>query len=620
MRQRILLISSLQNSTPFKRVRISREHNNDVDDEQVTVTVTLSTASAGSLSTGGGSVYNASTGIWFLSATSVTDANTALAQMNFTPSANYDLDATAEVVVEDADGLVSSGTITFDVDPVNDTPSGTNLTQTVTYTEDDTSADLTDIVSEVDTIQASLDDGTSETVSVAITLSDLTAGSFSVDSGSGESFSAGVWSISNVSTTLANAALADIAFLPTANYDVDTTAEVVVTDADGASINENNTLTNDPVNDIPSATNLDQTLTYTEGDPSVAIDDIVITEVDTIQASLDDGNPETVTVTVTLSDETTGALSTTEGGSFDSATGIWSITSTSMTTINTALADMAFIPTTNNDLDITADVVVEDADGLAIEGTLTINVTPVNDAPTATNLTQSLSFTEDDASMDIDDIVISEVDTWVSTLDDGTLEQITATLTISDASAGSLSTRNSGSESYNASTEIWTIVATTVSDVNDALADVQYLPATDWEYDFTISVSLEDSGSENLSGTISVSATPVNDAPYFSSDLTDLTSIQKTIRQTIGDQLLDIVGDSIADVDNGAVEGVIVYNPQGNGTWQYSTDQSSWTNVSDSISGGKVLHLVLTNYLRYVHLMKTMVKPQQFLYKLGTNM
>ena len=35
------------------------------------------------------------------------------------------------------------------------------------------------------------------------------------------------------------------------------------------------------------------------------------------------------------------------------------------------------------------------------------------------------------------------------------------------------------------STGIWTIVATTVSDVNDALAEVQYIPATDWEYDFT---------------------------------------------------------------------------------------------------------------------------------------
>ena len=108
-----------------------------------------------------------------------------------------------------------------------------------------------------------------------------------------------------------------------------------------------------------------------------------------------------------------------------------------MSEINTALADMAFEPTTNNDLDITASVVVEDYDGESVDGTLTINVTAVNDAPSATNLTQSLSFTEDDASMDIDDIIVTEVDTYVSSLDDGTLEQITATLTVSDTSAGS---------------------------------------------------------------------------------------------------------------------------------------------------------------------------------------
>ena len=186
--------------------------------------------------------------------------------------------------------------------------------------------------------------------------------------------------------------LLPLTFLPSANYDVDATAAVVVTDADGDTVSGTVTLTNNPVNDTPSATNLDQTLTYTEGDSSVTIDDIVVSEVDTIIASLDDGNPETVTVTVTLSDATTGSLTTAEGGSFDSSTGIWTITSTSMSEINTALADMAFEPTTNNDLDITASVVVEDYDGESVEGTLTINVTAINDAPSAINLTQSLSF------------------------------------------------------------------------------------------------------------------------------------------------------------------------------------------------------------------------------------
>ena len=82
-----------------------------------------------------------------------------------------------------------------------------------------------------------------------------------------------------------------------------------------------------------TATNTDQTLTYTEGDSSVAVDDIVITEVDTIIATdsdttSTDTTAENVTVTVTLSDSgAAGALTADsgEGESYDSSTGVWSI-------------------------------------------------------------------------------------------------------------------------------------------------------------------------------------------------------------------------------------------------------------------------------------------------------
>ena len=53
------------------------------------------------------------------------------------------------------------------------------------------------------------------------------------------------------------------------------------------------------------------------------------------------------------------------------------------------MAAMAFEPSTNQDVDITADVSITDADGEEITGTLTFDVTPVNDAPTATNTTQT---------------------------------------------------------------------------------------------------------------------------------------------------------------------------------------------------------------------------------------
>ena len=51
---------------------------------------------------------------------------------------------------------------------------------------------------------------------------------------------------------------------------------------------------------------------------------------------------------------------------------------------------------------------ITDADGDEATGTLTFDVTPTNDAPTATNMTQTLTYTEGVASVDIDDIVITE--------------------------------------------------------------------------------------------------------------------------------------------------------------------------------------------------------------------
>ena len=75
-----------------------------------------------------------STGEWYLA--HVTDANTNISQMDFTPASNYDLDAATLFV--NIRMVLHDGAITFDVTPVNDTPTAA-YTHTVTYTEDDSS-------------------------------------------------------------------------------------------------------------------------------------------------------------------------------------------------------------------------------------------------------------------------------------------------------------------------------------------------------------------------------------------------------------------------------------------------------------------------------------------------
>ena len=108
---------------------------------------------------------------------------------------NYDLDTAIGISIVDADGLSASGTIILDVTPVNEAPTAVNIDQTLTFNEDASATTLaTIVISENDTIKSSSDsttasdDTTPETVTVTIALSDSSAGSFSADTGSGESF------------------------------------------------------------------------------------------------------------------------------------------------------------------------------------------------------------------------------------------------------------------------------------------------------------------------------------------------------------------------------------------------------------------------------------------------
>ncbi len=108
---------------------------------------------------------------------------------------------------------------------------------------------------------------------------------------------------------------------------------------------------------------------------------------------------------------------------------------------------------------------------------ITLDVTPANDAPTATNLTQTKTYSEGAASVALDDIVVSEVDTSPA-------QTITATLTLALPAAGVLTT--SGAATYNSGTGVWTITGS-LADVNAALAAVAFTPATDNDVDTTIS-------------------------------------------------------------------------------------------------------------------------------------
>ncbi|MEE8599928.1 tandem-95 repeat protein, partial [Euzebya tangerina] len=136
-------------------------------------------------------------------------------------------------------------------------------------------------------------------------------------------------------------------------------------------------LTGVPPNTAPTATNTTQTVSYTEDDASAAITNIVVTDPDA---------GEQITATITLANTATGAFTANDGATYTAGTGVWTISGT-VAEVNTALAGVAFTPAANNGTDTTASVNIADGgeDGAAaVTGTITLDVTPVNDEPDVT--------------------------------------------------------------------------------------------------------------------------------------------------------------------------------------------------------------------------------------------
>ncbi len=106
--------------------------------------------------------------------------------------------------------------------------------------------------------------------------------------------------------------------------------------------------------------------------------------------------------------------------------------------------------------------------------------------------------------------------------------------------------------------------------------------------------------------TASMVVTSLNDAPVLdnSGDMT-LNPITEDDTSNSGQSVASIIasasGDRITDVDSGAIEGIaITASTNGNGYWEYSTDNgTTWTTVG-AVSDGSALLLRNTDWLRFV--------------------
>ncbi len=343
--------------------------------------------------------------------------------------------------------------------------------------------DLTDIVvSDVD----------SANVTVTLTLSDVAAGTLSTATSNlvTSTFVGGVWTASGAIADV-NSLLAGVTFTPALNYNSNFSIATSVDDGVAAAITGSKVMTGSAVNDAPTATNLSAAETYTE-DTALGLTDIVVSDVDSAN----------VTVTLTLSDVAAGTLSTATSNLVSSTFvgGVWTA-SGAIADVNTLLAGVTFNPTLNYNSNFSIATSVDDGVAAAITGTKVITATPANDAPTATNLSAAESYTEDTA-LDLTDIVVSDVDS----------ANVTVTLTLSDITAGSLSTATSNLVTSTFVGGVWT-ASGAIADVNSLLAGVTFTPTLNYNSNFSIATSVDDGVAAAITGTKVMTVIPANDAP-----------------------------------------------------------------------------------------------------------
>ncbi|MEO5331243.1 MAG: Ig-like domain-containing protein [Magnetococcus sp. YQC-5] len=141
-----------------------------------------------------------------------------------------------------------------------------------------------------------------------------------------------------------------------------------------------------PINDAPTSTHLNTAEAFTEDAAPFGLNKMVVTDVD--------GPTATVTVTLTLSHAGAGKLSTATSGAvtstFDGT--IWKASGL-LADVNALLAGLTFTPAANWDKHFTITTSVSDGIAAPVTGSKSFTVTPVNDAPVATE--GSFSTNED---------------------------------------------------------------------------------------------------------------------------------------------------------------------------------------------------------------------------------
>jgi hypothetical protein len=390
--------------------------------------------------------------------TPVNDALVAVADIATVSedAATTSIDVLANDTSEEEDTLTLTlvntsgiGTVSINLDgvSVDYTPSADfNGTEVITYTvsdgTDSATGTLTVTVTPVNDAPVAIADTATVSEDSATTSIDVIANDTDVDSGD-------ILSLASVSTSgtgivLINSDGVSVDYTPSADFNG--TEVITYTISDGIDTATGTlTVTVTPVNDAPVAI----------ADTATVSEDAATTSIDVIANDTDE---EEDTLTLTLVNT--------------SGIGTVSINSDGVSVDYTPSADF-------NGTEVITYTVSDGTD--TATGTLTVTVTPVNDAPVA--IADTATVSEDSATTSID-VIANDTD-----VDSGDILSLT-----------SVSTSGTG-----------------IVSINSDGVSVDYTPSADFNGTEVITYTISD-GIDTATGTLTVTVTPVNDAPVAIAD------------------------------------------------------------------------------------------------------
>lgn len=240
---------------------------------------------------------------------------------------------------------------------------------------------------------------------------------------------------------------------------------------------------------------------------------------------------------------------------------------------------------------------------------MNLDITAVNDAPVLDNSgTPTLTAIDEDPATNEGALVSAVLGTTLTDVDTGALEGIAVTAV----------DNTNGTWQYSTDGTNWSDVGAVADNSALLLASddkLRFVPTADYSGSTTVTYrgwdqTLGAAGNKadvsangnttafsTASETASITINAVNDAPTLSGGPYAFTATDEDTAST-GVQISTLLaGVTAADVD-GDTLGAAISAQTGNGTWQYSTDNSSWTDFG-TVGSANSLLLSDSTYVRY---------------------